>query len=78
MVDPFGGDHTELRQMTAQGVHAHRALLDQQLAGLVRHQRGLLVLALDGDERMFGRDIASQIAAASATSFLPRLTKAFT
>ena len=36
--------------MTAQGVHAHRALLDQQFAGLVRHQRGLLVLALDGDE----------------------------
>jgi hypothetical protein len=50
VADPFGGNHTELRQMTAQCVHAHRALLDQQLAGLVRHQRGLLVLALDGDE----------------------------
>ena len=36
--------------MTPQGVHAHRALLDQQFAGLVRHQRGLLVFALDGDE----------------------------
>src|SRR3984957_13551201 len=50
VADPFGGDDTELRQMTPQGVHAHRALLDQQFTGLVRHQCGLLVLALDGDE----------------------------
>jgi hypothetical protein len=27
VADPFGGDDTELRQMTPQGVHAHRALL---------------------------------------------------
>ena len=74
VADPFGGDDTELRQMTPQGVHAHRALLDQEFTGLVRHQRGLLVLAPDGDETHVWSRRRSQIAAASAASFLRRLT----
>src|SRR3984957_2082664 len=63
VADPFGGDDTELRQMTPQGVHAHRALLDQQFTGLSVACWSSLLTAT---KRMFGRDIASQIAAASA------------
>src|ERR1700733_10726116 len=75
VADPFCGDDTELRQMTPQSVHAHRALLDQQFAGLVRAisvacWSSLLTMT----KRMLAGDIASQIAAASAASFLPRLT----
>ena len=74
VADPFGGDDTELREMTAQGVHAHRALLDQQFAVLCAISVACWSSLLMATKRMFGRDIASQIAAASAVSFLPRLT----
>src|SRR6202046_1215618 len=60
VADPFCGDDTELRQMTPQSVHAHRALLDQQFAGLVRAiSVACWSSLLTATKRMFGRDIAS-------------------
>ena len=49
------------------------ALLDEALACAVHHSRDCCSWLLTGTKRMFGRCTASQIAAASAASFLPRL-----
>ena len=40
--------------MATQRIDAHRPLLDQQLAGLVKHQHGLLIGALDRHEPHVG------------------------
>ena len=53
-MNALGGDEAELRQMAAQRVDAHRSLLDQQLPGLVQHQHGLLIRALDRHETHVG------------------------
>ena len=53
-VDAPSGDEAELREMAAQRVHGHRSLLDHERAGLVQHQHGLLVGALDRDEPHIG------------------------
>jgi hypothetical protein len=53
---------------------AHRLPLDEQFARPVRHQHCLVLRALDRHEAHAGRAMAFQIAAASAASFLPRLT----
>ena len=47
---PLGGHEPELGEMAAQGVHKHRSLTDQQVAGLVQHQDGLLIHRLHRDE----------------------------
>jgi hypothetical protein len=67
-------DHTEFRQMRAQGVDQARPLAHQQVACPVHQQQGLLLLALDRTNRIEGRATASQIAAASAMSFFCRRT----
>jgi hypothetical protein len=48
-------------------------LAHQQIAGAVLHQLPLLLRRLDPHEPHLGRRTASQIAAASAASFLLRL-----
>src|ERR1700691_5601952 len=53
-VDALGGDQAELREMAAQRVHGHGPLLDHQGAGLMQHQHGLLVGALDRNEPHIG------------------------
>ena len=76
VADPFGGGDTELRQMTRKAftliVHC---LISSSSGSCLRHL-GVACWSslLTATKRMFGRDIASQIAAASAASFLPRLT----
>ena len=70
----LGGDETEFGEMTAQGIHRHRPLAHQQSPRPVEHQNGLLFRALNRNEAIVGRVTASQIASASAASFLPRLT----
>src|SRR5580704_7864575 len=49
-MNALGRDQAELRQMPAQRVDVHRALLDHQIPRLVEHQRGLLICALDRHE----------------------------
>ena len=71
-VDALGRDQAELREMSAQRIDGHGSLVDQKFPSLVQHQHGLLIRALDRHEPHLGRDIASQIAAASFASFLPR------
>jgi hypothetical protein len=55
--------------VSAQGIAKHRALAHQQLPGPVQHQTFVLI----GTNRIDSRVTASQIAAASFASFLPRL-----
>ena len=45
--DSLGDDNAEFGKMAAQRIDAHRSLLDQQLARLVQHQRGLLLRTLN-------------------------------
>jgi hypothetical protein len=50
-----------------------RALLDKPLSRAMQAENDLLVLFLTGTKRMARRVTASQMAAAAAASFLPRL-----
>jgi hypothetical protein len=63
----------ELGQMRAQGIDQLGTLAHQQIAGAMLHQLALLG-RLDRTKRIVGRRTASQIASASAASFLLRLT----
>ena len=65
----LGRYNAEFGQVSAQGIAQHRALAHQQLPGLVQHQPFVLI----GTNRIDSRVTASQIAAASFASFLPRL-----
>jgi hypothetical protein len=47
---------------------------NQESPRAMEHKHGLLIGRFAGTKRMFGRATASQMAAASAASFLPRLT----
>jgi hypothetical protein len=62
----------EFGQVSAQGIAQHGTLA-LAIAGPARHQGGLLSFVLIGTNRIDGRVTASQIAAASFASFLPRL-----
>jgi hypothetical protein len=62
----LGRHNAEFGQVSAQGIAQHRALAHQQLPG---HQPFVLI----GTNRIDSRVTASQIAAASFASFLPRL-----
>jgi hypothetical protein len=53
-LDALGRDQAELREMPAQRVDGHGSLLDQQIPGLVQHQHGLLIGALDRHEPHVG------------------------
>ena len=70
----LGGNDAEFRQMAAQRVDRLRALANQQISRAEQHPPGLLPFRLHGDKSIVGRDAASQIASASASSFLWRLT----
>jgi hypothetical protein len=72
--DSLRRHQTEFGEMSAKRVRQHRSLPDEQIACPVQHQYRLLLGAVDRHEAMLGRCIASQIASASAASFLPRLT----
>jgi hypothetical protein len=73
------GDQAELGQMRSHCIDQLRALTHQQIVRSMQHQYSLLLGSLvTGTNRMLGRLTASQIAAASAASFLLRLTYAFT
>jgi hypothetical protein len=65
----LGRHNAEFGQVSAQGIAKHRALAHQQLPGPVQHQTFVLI----GTNRIDSRVTASQIAAASFASFLPRL-----
>jgi hypothetical protein len=67
-------DDAELGHMRTQRVDQHRALPDQQWPSAMQHQHGLLLGVFTGTKRIDGRVTASQIASASAASFLLRLT----
>ena len=70
----FEGQHQpQLREQTPNAVERGGALFHESLAGAVHHELALLLDALVGHETHLGRVTASQIAAASAASFLPRL-----
>src|SRR4051794_18957158 len=64
----------ELGQMRTQGVDDLGALAYQHIARAMLHQLTLLFGRFDRTKRMVGRRTASQIASASAASFLLRLT----
>ena len=72
MVQPLRRDDAELRHVSSQGVDQHGALPNQQVAGPMQHQHGLLSASFTGTKRIDGRVTASQIASASAASFLLR------
>jgi hypothetical protein len=76
MLGSFGHHNAKLGHQPAQGVDQHGALLDQHLAHLVNARRCLLQLVLTVTKRIDGRLTASQIASASARSFLLRRTQA--
>jgi hypothetical protein len=67
-------DHAELGQVAAKRIGKLRALGNQEVAGPVEQQHGLLLEALTGTKRIDGRVKASQIASASAASFLFQLS----
>ena len=67
-------DQTELGQMPTQSVDQLGSLAHEQVARTMHDQHRLLFLALDRYEAMEGRVAASQMAAASAASFFPRLS----
>ena len=60
--------------MPAQSIHQHRALAYQSLPTSVQQHSGLLFSRLTVTKRIVGRPTASQIASASAASFLFLLT----
>ena len=53
---PLRRDDPKLAQMPPQGVDQHRSLADQEIAGLVQHQHGLLGLRLHGDAHCWPGD----------------------
>jgi hypothetical protein len=64
----------EFGHVSAQRIDQHRALPDQKTTRPIQHQHRLLLGTLPGTNRIEGRVTASQIASASAASFLSRLT----
>ena len=77
LLDPFASlrsRYAELGQMRPQGIDQLGSLPHQQIACPMLHQPALLLGRLDRTNRMVGRRTASQIASASAASFLLRLT----
>jgi hypothetical protein len=68
----LGGDDPILAEVATQRIDQHGPLPDHKVAGLVRHQGGLLSLRLHRDEAHRGRMTASAIASASAASVFPR------
>ncbi len=71
-------DDAELGQVGADRVDQRGPLPDEQLARSVQHQTDCWSTVLTGTKRIVGRVTASQIASASAASFLLRLTYGFT
>ena len=67
-------DKADLGQMASQSIEERRALAGEQLARPMAHQVGLVIDRTHRHEPWPGRPIASQIAAASAGSFLLRRT----
>src|SRR5437762_2559383 len=64
-LDALGRDQAELRQMTAQRVDDHRALLDQQFPRLVQHQLSAHRLRAIARDPMNLKEILRQIDANS-------------
>jgi hypothetical protein len=73
IAQPLRRNDPELRQVRPQGIHQPRALPNQPLAPTVQQHSRLLLDRLHRHKRIVGRTTASQIAAASAASFLLRL-----
>jgi hypothetical protein len=71
--DALGGDKAELGEMTAQLTLMVRCSTSSSRV-LCSISTACCAALLIGTKRITGRDIASQIAAASIPSFLPRLT----
>ena len=71
---PLSSRNAELGQMRPQCIDQLGTLAHQQIARSMLHQPALLLGRLDPYKRMVGRRTASQIASASAASFLLRLT----
>ena len=72
--NPLRGDNADLRQMAAQGVERRRALPTMSSRARWRISAAWFSTERTGTKRWPGRPAASQIAAASAASFLLRRT----
>jgi hypothetical protein len=67
-------DDAEFAQVPTHGVHELRALANQLRARAVQHRQTLCSIPFTGTNDILGRVTATQIAAASIASVLPRLT----
>jgi hypothetical protein len=65
-------------KMASQCVHRLGALADEHLSSTKQHGTRLLSLGLQCNERIVGREAASTMASASATSFFCLFTNGFT
>ena len=77
LLDPFAplrSRNAEFGHMRPQGIDQLGPLPHQKIARSMLHQLALLLGRFDLTNRMVGRRTASQIASASAASFLLRLT----
>ena len=71
---PLCSCNAKLGHMRPQGIDHLGPLPHQKIARPMQHQLALLLGRFDLQKRMVGRRTASQIASASAASFLLRLT----
>ena len=77
LLDPFAplrSHNAELRHVRPQGIDHLGPLTDEKVSRAMQHQARLLLDRLDLHEPHGRRRTASQIASASAASFLLRLT----
>ena len=78
IVDALWNDDSEFGEKAPYLIALRRASLHESLLHSVKCENGLLLDIFDGTKRMFGRPTASQIASASAKSFLFVLTYGLT
>lgn len=78
MFRTLGNNNSELGKMAPQRVDNRRPLAHEKIACSEHNGCSLAHLAFTVTKRMVGRNAASQIASASAASFLCRFTKSCT